>query len=72
MISKAFCKKVVHNHALGKMTITKSHNWYFAEYVGLDGKLDPGIYIRRIDPNDKEYAPIVASYHMGSGWIICG
>jgi len=36
------------------------------------GGRNPGVYVRRIDKEDPEYCPIVASYHLGTGWIICG
>ena len=40
--------------------------------IGTDLNRDPGVYIRRIDKEDPGYHPIVASYHMGTGWYICG
>ena len=40
--------------------------------IAIDLNRDPGVYIRRIDKDDPDYHPIVASYHMGSGWYICG
>lgn len=37
-----------------------------------DPTRNPGVYIRKIDKEDPGYHPIVASYHLGIGWIICG
>ena len=41
-------------------------------YTGQDLNREPGVYVRRIDKEDPEYHPIVAAYHIGAGWIICG
>lgn len=74
MISKEFCKKVANNGAKGeKYTYTRRHI-YCVDYIGNHGggHLEPGIYIRRIDKEDPDYAPIVARYCLGSGWYICG
>ena len=40
--------------------------------IGTDLNRNPGVYVRRIDKEDPDYHPIVASYHLGTGWIICG
>lgn len=41
-------------------------------WIGSDLNRQPGVYVRKIDKEDPDYHPIVASYHLGTGWIICG